>query len=55
MVRVRDCDEVVYVPPITYVWKQAVADNPRVGDGIGIAALVLLLSGGLLAGKKRRK
>lgn len=36
VLRVRNCDEVVEIPPVT---------NPQTGDHIGFAGLVLLLSG----------
>lgn len=48
VLRVRNCDEVVDVPPINYVWKQAKDDNPRVGDHIGLWVLLCALSGGVL-------
>ena len=43
VVRVRNCDEVVYVPVIRYYWEPTVPDNPRVGDGLGIWVLTMLL------------
>ena len=42
VVRVRNCDEVVYVPVIRYYWEPAAADNPRVGDDVGIWTLCAL-------------
>lgn len=54
-VRVRNCDEVVYVPPIAYYWKPAKPDNPRVGDDVGIWVAVMCLSGGLLVRKRKKK
>ena len=55
VVRVRNCDEVVYVPVIRYFWEPAAPDNPRVGDGIGLWVLCALLSAVAipLPGKKR--
>jgi hypothetical protein len=53
--RVRNCDEVVYVPPITYVWKPAKKDNPRVGDNIGIYVLTMALSGAALLRQRKRR
>lgn len=47
VLRVRNCDEVVDVPPINYVWKQAKEDNPRVGDSIGLWMILFALSGGI--------
>lgn len=55
VLRVRNCDEVVDVPPINYVWKQAKDDNPRVGDSIGLYVAVFVLSGALLWKIRRRK
>lgn len=55
VIRVRNCDEVVYVPPIHYVWKPAKDDNPRVGDSIGIWFGAFALSSALLLKKRRRK
>jgi hypothetical protein len=55
VIRVRNCDEVVYVPSITYVWKAARPDNPRVGDDIGFYVLTTAVSGlALLSSRKRR-
>lgn len=55
VIRVRNCDEVVYVPPVSYVWKQPEASNPRVGDDIGLWLGALAFSGSLLLKKRRRK
>ena len=48
VVRVRNCDEVVYVPVIRYYWEPTVPDNPRVGDGIGLWMLCALFSAAVL-------
>ena len=55
VVRVRNCDEVVYVPVIRCFWEPTVPDNPRVGDGIGFWVLCALLSAAAipLLGKRR--
>ena len=44
VLRVRNCDEVVYVPRLQYYWEPAKADNPAVGDEIGFWMLTLILS-----------
>ena len=44
VVRVRNCDEVVYVPVIRYFWEPTVPDNPRVGDRIGVWVLSALFT-----------
>lgn len=48
VLRVRNCDEVVYVPPLRYYWEPHKADNPPVGDSIGFWIFALLLSATLL-------
>ena len=55
VVRVRNCDEVVHVPVIRYFWEPAAADNPRVGDGIGIWIFSMLFCAAAipLLGRKR--
>ena len=55
VVRVRNCDEVVYVPPLSYVWKQAQADNPRVGDAAGLWMIALILSAACLLSMRRKR
>ena len=55
VLRVRNCEEVVYVPPVQYVWKPARDDNPRVGDSIGLSIAACILSGRLLWKKRRKK
>lgn len=44
VLRVRNCDEVVYVPPLNYVWEPRKGDNPPVGDGIGCWMIALIFS-----------
>ena len=48
VIRVRNCDEVVDVPPDTYI-------NPKTGDPIGIAVAGMALSGAALLLLKRKK
>lgn len=48
VVRVRNCDEVVYVPVLQYYWEPCQPDNPQVGDGIGFWILAMLLSAAFL-------
>lgn len=54
-VRVRNCEEVVYVPPLTYFWKPAKADNPRSGDTIGRFVAAMAVSGVWLFLLKKRR
>lgn len=50
VIRVRNCEEVVYVPPLNYVF------NPDTGDGVNLWIAVLALSGtALLMDWKRRR
>lgn len=48
VIRVRNCDEVVDVPPDTYI-------NPKTGDPVGIAVAGMALSGAALLLLKRKK
>lgn len=54
VIRVRNCEEVVWVPPIP---RPGSRDNPYTGDSIGIraAALPASLCGILLVSRRRRK
>ena len=55
VVRVRNCDEVVYVPVIRYIWEPAAPDNPRVGDSIGIWVLAMFLSAAVIPLLSKRR
>ena len=48
VLRVRNCDEVVYVPPATYV-------NPKTGDGLPLAVTGMALSAVALLHLRKRK
>lgn len=48
VIRVRNCDEVVYVPPNTYV-------NPKTGDPLPLSAAAMVISGTLLLLLQKRK
>ena len=54
VVRVRNCDEVVYVPVIRYIWEPRKSDNPRVGDGIHLWLAAMFLSAALLPLLRKR-
>ena len=53
VLRVRNCDEVVYVPPVPV--SLGSRRNPRTGDLIWIAVGVMVLSGIALAVLLRKK
>ena len=55
VVRVRNCDEVVYVPVIRYYWEPTVPDSPRVGDGIGLWMLSALFCGAGVSLLRRKR
>ena len=46
VLRVRNCDEVVYVPPVV---------TPETGDGIGVSAAAMLTAAALLCRRKKRR
>ena len=54
VVRVRNCDEVVYVPVIRYFWEPTVPDNPRVGDRIGVWVLCALFTAAAVSLLRKR-
>ena len=48
VLRVRNCDEVVYIPPKTYL-------NPKTGDTLPLIIAAMSLSTGMLVLLKKRK
>lgn len=60
VLRVRNCDEVIYVPSLPYTsdaGAEGDASNPKTGDGLlpGLAVLAVCVAGLLLAVPKKRK
>ena len=55
VLRVRNCDEVVYVPALKYFWEPKKVDNPAVGDEIGGWMIALLFSAVAISILRKRR